>query len=258
MWVAVVLFIAVFAFVFTSQRSQPITPPVPEGTRAAIIDQLYTSYPNENFTTQVTEDLEGYGFKVDLYQGDDITVDLFRNLPAHDYELIVFRGHSGAVLSNPQELESIIGTYLFTNESFDRMKYTKERLQDELAPASVSQGCPYVFAIGSKFITNGMKGNLDNAVVIVDGCSCIYIDDLAQAFIEKGASAYLAWDATVELDYVDEATLYLIRQLCMDKVAVGEAVASTMNVAGPDPTHGAVLQYFPSGSADKTLKELIQ
>jgi hypothetical protein len=115
LWVVVVLFIAVFAFVFTSQRSQPITPPIPEGTRAAIIDQLHTNYPNEDFTTQITQDLEDYGFKVDLYQGDDITVDLFRNLPAYNYKLIIFRGHSGAVLSNAQELESIIGTYLFTN-----------------------------------------------------------------------------------------------------------------------------------------------
>jgi len=257
-WVVVVLFIAVFAFVFTSQRSQPITPPIPEGTRAAIIDQLYTSYPNENFTTQVTEDLEGYGFKVDLYQGDDITVDLFRNLPAHNYELIIFRGHSGAVLSNPQELESIIGTYLFTNESFDRMKYTRERLKDELAPASISQGYPYVFAIGSKFITNSMKGNLDNPVVVVDGCSCLYDDDLAQAFVDKGASSYLAWDATVDLDYVDEATISLIENLCSEKITIAEAVDLTMAQRGPDPKYGAVLKYYPQETADKTLKQLIQ
>jgi hypothetical protein len=257
-WAAVVLFIAVFAFVFTSQKSQPVTPAVPEGTRATIIDQLHASYPNEDFTTRITEDLEGYGFKVDLFQGDDITVDFFRNLPAHDYELIVFRGHSGAVLTNPQELESILGTYLFTNESFSRTKYTKERLKDELVPASVSQGYPYVFAIGSEFINNSMKGNLDNAVVIVDGCSCLYDDDLAQAFLDKGASSYLAWDATVNLDYGDGATISLIENLCSEKTTIGKAVRLTMAQQGPDPEYGAVLKYYPQETANKTLKQLIQ
>jgi hypothetical protein len=257
-WVVVVLFIAVLAFVFTSQRSQLTTPPILEGTRAAIIDQLYSNYPNEDFTTQITQDLEDYGFNVDIYQGDDITVDLFRDLPTHNYKLIIFRGHSGAVLSNPQELESIIGTYLFTNESFDRMKYTRERLKDELAPARVSQGYPYVFAIGSKFITNSMKGNLDNAVVIVDGCSCLYDDDLAQAFVDKGASSYLAWDATVDLDYVDEATISLIENLCSEQITITKAVSLTMAQRGPDPKYGAVLKYYPQETANKTLKQLIQ
>jgi len=225
---------------------------------AAIVDQLYTSYPNEDFTTKITQDLENFGFQVDLYQGDDITVDLFRNLPAYNYKLIIFRGHSGAVASNPQELESIIGTYLFTNEPFNPMKYTTERLKDELAPARVSQGYPYFFAIGPKFITNSMKGNLDNAVVVVDGCSCLYDEDLAQAFTQKGASAYLAWDATVDLDYVDEATMTLIQNLCSKRLPVSKAVDLTMATKGPDPKHGAALKYYPPQSGDKTLKELIQ
>ena len=138
------------------------------------------------------------------------------------------------------------------------MKHIAEQLADHLAIARVAQGYPFMFAIGPEFITHCMEARFDGAVIVVAGCSCIYIDDLAQAFIEKGASAYLAWDATVEADYMDEATLYLVRQLCLDEATVGEAVASTMNVVGPDPKHGAVLQYLPSSSGDKTLEELVQ
>ena len=36
------------------------------------------------------------------------------------------------------------------------------------------------------------------------GCPCLYFDDLAQAFMEKGASAYLGWDAAVDLSYLDD------------------------------------------------------
>jgi hypothetical protein len=94
-------------------------------------------------------------------------------------------------------------------------------------------------------------------VVIVDGCSCLYEDDLAQAFVQKGASCYLVWDATANLDYVDQATAYLVKQLCVKKVSIANAVANTMKVVGPDPEYGAVLKYYPQQSSSKALKELI-
>jgi len=51
-----------------------------------------------------------------------------------------------------------------------------------------------------------LEREFNRAVIIMTGCSCLYLEDLAQAFVAKGAPAYLAWDATVNLDYVDEAT----------------------------------------------------
>jgi len=259
LWVALVLFIAVLAVIVAFHRSQLITPPIPEGTSAAIVDQLYSNYPNEGFTTNVTEDLEDFGFKVDVYQGDDVTVDLYRNLPIYDYQLIVFRVHSGTISPNPEgDVEPTTGTYLFTNEPFNRMKYTRELLGDELAAAYVLKGDPVYFVIGPKFITRSMNGNFNNTVVIVDGCSCLHFDDLAQAFTSKGASCYLAWDHTVELDYVDEATTSLVENLCSKGLSVKEAVDHTMATIGPDPKWGAWLKYYPAQSADKTLQELVQ
>jgi hypothetical protein len=118
-----------------------------------------------------------------------------------------------------------------------------------------------MFSISPEFIRESMTKNFDNTVVIMMGCAGIYLTDLAEAFIGKGASAYLAWDASVELDYVDEATPYLIGQLCSENVTIKEAVDSTMDVIGPDPKHGAELKYYPSYPSDvrdKTLEELIK
>lgn len=258
LWVTIAAFIAVFAFVFVLQRSQLITSPIPEGTKAAIVDQLYTNYPNEDFTTQVTQYLKDYGFKVDLYQGDDITVDLYRNLPTYNYKFIIFRVHSGVIGSSSQDVETTIGTYLFTNEGYSTIKYPKEQLSRALVRARVTESYPDLFAIGPKFVTHSMRGNFNNTVVIVDGCSCLYNEDLAQAFIQKGASAYLAWDATVDLDYVDEATINLIENLCSKRLSLKKAVDLTMATKGPDPKYRAVLKYYPPQSGDKTLKELIQ
>jgi len=246
---------AIVAFVRTSPIGEPASSSHSGRVKAAIIDQLCSLQPNEDFIQQTTEELEACGFEVDLHQGDDVTVDFCRQLPSYGYKLIIFRAHSGLLGS---EGETIRRTCLFTNEPYSEAKHVAEQLSDQLAKARIDENHPWVFSIGDEFVTQGMRAGFDHTVIIMMGCSCRYLEDLAQAFIEKGASAYLAWDATVDLDYVDEATPYLMRQLCMDKVAIREVVTSTMNVVGPDPKHEAVLKYFPSRNGDKTLIQLIE
>lgn len=222
--------------------------------KAAIVDQLYALQPNESFVIQVTRELEEYGFEVDLHRGDEITVDFYRQLPSYGYKLIVFRAHSGLLETEGELIEK---TLLFTNEPYSRTRHIPEQLSDQVTMAKITARHPYVFAIGPEFVTRSMEGQFDNTIIIVMGCSCLYIPDLAEAFVEKGASVYLAWNASVDLDYVDRATLYLIEQLCSGKVTIAEAVSNTMNVVGPDPEYNAVLKYFPASSGVKTLKELI-
>ncbi|MGA2670364.1 MAG: hypothetical protein ABSF21_02955, partial [Dehalococcoidia bacterium] len=226
--------------------------------KAAIVDQLSSFQENEAFITNVTSELENYGFEVDLYQGDNITVDFYRGLSGRGYKLIVFRAHSGLL---GEDEEVYYKTTLFTNENYTTTSHVTEQLDDRLVMASVGAGYPMVFGIPPKFISESMKGKFDNTVIIMMGCSGIYLTDLAEAFIGKGASAYLAWDGSVELDYVDEATAYLIGQLCSENATIKEAVDSTMSVIGTDPKHGAELKYYPyypSGTGDKTLEELIK
>jgi len=101
-----------------------------------------------------------------------------------------------------------------------------------------------------------MQADFNDTVIIMMGCAGIYIHDLADAFIDRGASAYLAWDASVLLDYVDRATLHLVDQLCTERATLREAVDSTMRVIGPDQRYDAELHYYPSGTGGKTLYEL--
>jgi hypothetical protein len=254
-WLLIALAIAgVVVFVRVYAMGQP---PADHGgkLKAAIVDQLSSFQENEAFITNVTRELEGYGFEVDLYQGDNITVDFYRGLSGRGYKLIVFRAHSGI-------LEGEQGTYLkttlFTNENYSTTSHVTEQLDDRLFEASIAEGRPWVFSISPKFISESMTKKFGHTVVIMMGCSGIYLTDLAEAFVDKGASAYLAWDASVLLDYTDEATLHLIKQLCSENVTIKEAVDSTMDVIGPDPKYGAELKYYPSGTSDKTLEELIR
>jgi hypothetical protein len=233
-------------------------PPVNNGgePKAAIVDQLSSFQENEAFIGNVTKELEDYGFEVDLYQGDNITVDFYRDLPTHGYKLIVFRAHSGILEGEEQ---TYYKTTLFTNEEFRWDKHQLDVLADRLFMASIAEGYPWVFSISPKFISESMSPEFDGTVIIMMGCAGIYQTDMAEAFIDKGASAYLAWDASVDLDYVDEATPYLIGQLCSENTTIKEAVDSTMDVIGPDPEHEAELKYYPyyqSSIGDKTLEEL--
>jgi hypothetical protein len=230
--------------------------PSPElEAKAAIIDQLYSLQPNQVFISNVTQQLEAFGFAVDLYQGNEITVDLYRQLPGYGYSLIIFRAHSGLIGS---EGEIIRRTCLFTNEPYSETKHVTEQLTDQLAKARIDEHHPWVFGIGDKFVTQSMEGQFTNAVIIMMGCSTLYLEDLAQAFIDKGASTYMGWDAAVGLDYVDEAAPILVTNLYSKGMTIKEAVDATMAVNGPDPDYGAFLKYYPIDSGNKTIRAFIR
>ena len=233
---------------------EPPLPPENNLPMAAIIDQLSVLNSNHTFLDQITQQLEDYGFGVDIYQGNDITVDFYRELPEKNYRLIIFRAHSG-LLSGEEGVVRM--TTLFTNEAYRETTHITEQLANRVAKARIDTKHPMVFSIKDSFITKSMEGDFDNTVIIMMGCSCIAIDDLAQAFIEKGASTYLAWHATVGLGYVDQATTYLIQQLCGEQLTVAETVRNTMDTIGADPMFGAKLKYFPAHSGDKTLEQLL-
>ncbi|MFC1593126.1 hypothetical protein ACFL4C_03845 [Candidatus Omnitrophota bacterium] len=223
--------------------------------RAAIIDQLYSLQPNEVFVSETTQQLEAYGFVVDLYQGNEITVDLYRQLPSYGYSLIIFRAHSGLIGS---EGEITKRTCLFTNENYSETKHVTEQLADQLAMARIDEYHPWVFGIGDEFVTRSMEGQFDNTVIIMMGCSTLYLEDLGQSFVQKGASTYLGWDAAVSLGYVDQATPVLLANLYDKQMTIKKAVDETMAVNGPDPDYGAFLKYYPIDSGNKTIRALIR
>ena len=82
--------------------------------KAAIIDQLYCLEPNQVFIDETTEILEACGFEVDVWQGEEVTVNLYRELPKYGYELIIFRAHSGIMYYvENSEVITKETTYLF-------------------------------------------------------------------------------------------------------------------------------------------------
>lgn len=236
----------------------PATGPGAE-PKAAIVDQLYSLHPNPAFVAEMTALLEECGFRVDVYQGKQIDVEFYRELPEHGYQVIILRAHAGLLARRESpEVMAKQTTYLFTDEVYTERKYILEQLDDQMVPAEMTTAYPRVFAVNSKFIMESMNGRFNSAAVIMMGCSTLCLEDMAAAFSIQGTSTYTGWDRFVSIDHVDEATIYLVQRLCVDNLTVAEAVATTMTEKGHDPIFGAIFKYYPQKSGDQTINELIE
>jgi len=246
--------IGLVLFIGCSQNANQGEP----GLKAAIIDQLYILEPNQDFIDQATAYLQACGFDVDIYQGEQVSVNFYRQLPKQRYKLIIFRAHSG-LMQRQQDSQVVVkeATYLFTNEAYSQTKYVREQLTDQMLPAKMVEDYPSVFAINSKFLLTSMSGRFEDTAIIMMGCGTTYLDDMAEAFVLKGAATYMGWNSGVGLGYVDEATLVLLQNLFIEELAVDEAVAKTMAQEGADPSTGARLKYYPPESGDQAIEQLI-
>lgn len=224
------------------------------GARAAIVDQLAILEPNQAFLDQATAALEACGFEVDVYHGEEVSVKLYGELPRYQYKLIIFRAHAG-LMKREEDSQLVVkkATYLFTGEAYKKTKYVREQLTDQMLAGRMVEDYPLVFAVNYKFVIESMEGRFEDTVIIMMGCSGAYLEDMAAAFVLRGASSYLGWDGSVGLDYVDRAAADLITNLCDKRMTIEQAVAEI----GPDPDLGAELKYYPRGSGSQTIGELI-
>ena len=229
-----------------------------DGNRAAIIDQLYLREPNPAFIAEATRILESYGFSVDVWQGAQITVDLYRKLPSLGYRFILLRVHSGLLISLENGKETQLDTtYLFTAENYTTTRYVTEQLTDKVSNAMMEENYPLVFAVNSEFIKDA-KGKFDHTVVLAMGCESYKYDDMPKVFIAKGASVYVGWTDVVSLEHVDRVTLDLLHNLCSDNMTLAQGISKTTADLGKDPYFDSYLKYYPAERGNMTVNELIQ
>lgn len=215
--------------------SNPAGPSTP---RAAIVDQVALTHPNQKFIDVASAMLQTAGYQVDVYSGDEITVEFYRHLGSHGYRLIVFRTHSSDVKPTGE-----IG--LFTSEVYREDRWVMEQLRGRLAYGHIipKAGGPAYFAIMPGFIEAEMQGRFDDALLILGGCESLASPQLAQAFLARGASTVVGWNDTVDLVHNDRAILRLLLGVLSEKVSIAEAIRRTMIEVGPDPVYNSWLIY---------------
>jgi len=247
---AILIPVAVFTFLNFYRSDEPDRqPPAPTmadsaaGPRAAIVDHLGLTQPNPAFTETATELLEQAGYAVDYFPGEETTVEFYRHLPTWGHELIILRVHSaqGRVGDRPADWVTLV-----TSDSYDKAWYRKELEKQRLSRVSYYKDGPQYFGIMPAFIKSSTKGDFPDTTIIIMGCDGLKSDTMAEAFVEKGAKAVVAWDGLVSSEHTDAATERLLQHLLIDELTIQEAVAQTMAEGGPDPSYDSVLRLYPS------------
>jgi hypothetical protein len=251
----VTVFLTLLVLIFTTTCSSPeqVTPtPEPEHRKAALVDQIALMNPDPEFTDQALAYLEEAGFSVDVYEGEEITVEFYRTLPAKGYKLILVRTHSTNILN-----ETMPGgpVFLFTSEVYDKNRYVKEQLANRIGRAKIlyNDDSPLYFAIVSGFVRYEMTGRFDDTLIIIGGCQSLGTLDLAQALLDRGASAVVGWNEWVDLSHNDKAILHLLRGLTTERLTLEQAMRKTMNEIGPDPAYQSMLTYLTEEGGTYTL-----
>jgi len=238
----------------------------PKELRAAIVDQLALTEPNPSFAEEATRTLQGAGYTVDYYPGEQVTVDFYRDLPTHKYDLLVLRSHTARfeeeslTLTDPVRRQEVLDAFgqdvfFFTAELYDKTKYVEEREKFRLFAVRYRQGGDEkYFGVTPHFIESSMRGSFDGATIIMMGCDGLLFDNTPKALVEKGAKAVIGWDALVSAAQTDAATERLLQHLVAEGLPMGEAVQKTMADGGTDPSYGGSLRVYPRDAGSLVVR----
>jgi hypothetical protein len=245
---AIIIPAVVFTFLtfYRSHSDQAApTPPAADSSgrpRAAIVDHLSLTEPDPDFVEAATDLLEQAGYAVDYFPGEEVTVEFYRQLPTWGHELIILRVHSAQGRVGDQPANWVT---LFTVDPYDQTSYRSDQTKQRLSKVSYFKGGPAYFGVMPSFIKSSAKGDFQGATIIIMGCDGLATDSMAEAFVEKGAKAVVAWDGLVSSEHTDTATERLLQHLLIDGLTLQQAVSQTMAEVGPDPSNDSVLRLYP-------------
>jgi hypothetical protein len=238
----------------------------PAQRRAAIIDELGITDPNPTLIARTRDTLAQAGYAVDVYPNEQVTVDLYRDLPGRGYQVVIIRGHSsgeqaavdpktGAATQEPL-------VSLFTSEPYSKDRHVDDQRARRLNVVQIAHSYPEgafgdarvsnppndrYFGITPLFMEHSARGRFKNTTVLLMGCDAANSDGMAAALIRKGAGVVAGWDGPVSVGHTDAALEHVLNHVFVDGLAPRDAVAATMTDIGPDPSFGAKLVAYPKG-----------
>ena len=213
---------------------------------AAIVNQLSLTQPNPDFVSSARSLLAEAGYLVDYFAGEQVTVDLYRSLPQRDYDIVILRVHAGItteVDASSGERTETEYVSLFTGEPYTSGKYPDEEL-NRLGRARYHEGADPLFGIGPDFVTDSMEGRFNDTLIVMMGCDGLRSQRTGQAFLDKGAQAFVSWTQPVSASHTDAATQRLLERLLIEGQPTSEAVTQTAAEVGPDPAYEGELRVL--------------
>ena len=227
-----------------AQTSEPAFTMRTRQKTAAIFDQVAVYNINQKLIEEVRDCLVGAGYRVEVFSGVQVTVDLYRKLPSREYDVIILRVHSTSTVDLGQgRTASGAPVVLLTGEPYSSLSYPYEQTMGRVRAVKIDAGT--FFGVGPDFVTASMEGTFPGTLIVVAGCESMVNKDLAKALTARGASRVVGWTNSVTLDHNDKAIASLARNLFKKGLQVLDAVQVTMNEIGKDPDSQASLVCYP-------------
>jgi len=227
--------------------------------KAAIIDQLGKHFPNFEFNDtvngEVPELLNDAGFSVSYHASESINVTFYKGLAEYNYGLIILRAHSALRNQTPPVVD------LFTSENYTDAR--ADELWRERKLGLVTKGeylwesGKFYFAVTPLFIES-LQGYFPKSIIIAMGCWSLKLgcEQMATAFVQKGAKAYIGWTDVVYPQDTDNETFHLLNMLLNEHKKLGDAISKTSSY----PISGGTtrLDFYPKSAYNLTMSELIE
>lgn len=200
--------------------------------RAAVLDGLYDIAPNSTLIESMVQYLSNSGYMVDVYRGTNVTIDLLRNIGG--YKILILRLHSAV------HTDGFL--YVFSGEKYTESKYINEQLSGAVRKGyTFDESEPPYFALNSVFLGKLAPNGLNGTTLIMMGCNGSASQYVIQRFSQEGIKAYISWDGYVNLPHSDEATLRLVKAMCLEGLSPKAAIEEVNKEVGPDPSYKSKL-----------------
>ena len=218
--------------------------------KAAIVDHLSDSNPNQTFVENCKSILRNASFTTYYYSEVAVDVNFYRNLPNQGFDLIILRVHSAV-----NEGSDLL--VFFTSEPFSESAAGTTYLSDflcdppRLVRARIYEGAKPFFGITPSFVES-MKGGFDHTIIIMMGCTGLgpQHTSMAEALVKKGAGVYIGLDGLVSPSHTDQMTTILLQKLLAENKTVQNAVSETNSEVGPDPVYNSKMLWYPATEGD--------
>lgn len=216
----------------SGSRNYEGSTPLVDESKAVLVDGIAFTDPNPKFTRSVKEILSKANITLDIYDGEEVTINLLRKIGG--YGLIILRLHSAI-----DERSRLL--YIFSAEKFDseeyELRYGENSLEYKLR--AVRKGITFrnesYFALRADLLGDLSDKGLNGSIVILMGCNGTNSQQIISNLFRRGVKAVIAWDGYVDLNHTDEITVELLKAVYEEHMDFCEAVEKVMDDGGADP-----------------------
>lgn len=199
-----------------------------------------------NHSLRILKLLRDSGFNVTFIDSSNASVSVLSRELNRGYKLIILVTHGGVARINGNV---IVG--LFTDEVFSPLKYV-----DLVEEGYLARGTPYinrsrsVFVFTPKYIyefVNGIKGS----VILAFGCKTLYNPSMAEAFVSRGALAYVGWTDLVGIRENYYGLELFLKYTLKEGLSINDAVSRVNEYLYKEGLSGSSLLYYYPPSAGR-------